>query len=94
MIIVGVLWNHLVPLLMQSGPSCVLVIIVSDEVVMPLKGFQKNYLSVFDPKNFKLVCGVFLTICFPPIFDLGHNLMEGKDDLLHIGKVVDRKITF
>ena len=84
----------MVPLLTQNGPSCVLVVIVVDGIVLFLEGLQKRFPSGFEPKNIILVYGILLTISVPPISDMGHSLKECKDDLFRIGKVLDRKITF
>jgi hypothetical protein len=40
------------------------------------------------------MCGIFLPVSFPPIFDVGDSLKELKGDLFTIGKIVDKEITF
>ena len=76
---------------MQNGPTCVLVIIVADGIVLFFEGLQKICPSGFKPKNIIIVYGIFLTINVPPIFDMGHNLRECKDDLLRVGKLWTKK---
>jgi hypothetical protein len=68
---VGVLRHHLVSLLVWSCPSHVLVIIVSNIVVFLLEGINKSCPSGSWPKNCKLISHMFLTVCIPPISDMG-----------------------
>jgi len=82
----------MVPLLMESGPFCVLFIIVSNRVVLLLEGFHKICPSEDSPKNINLVYGVFLTVSVPSIFDMWHGLKECKDKIFCIVEVVDGKI--
>ena len=91
---IGELWHCLVPFLPQCGPSHVLVFIVSDKVIFPLKSIHKICPSGFGPKHFNLLYGGFLIVSIPPIFDMGDNLKEGESDLFSIEKFIDRKITF
>jgi len=37
------------------------------------------------------MCGGFLIVSLPPIFDMGDMLKEGENDLFSIGKIIDRK---
>jgi hypothetical protein len=91
---IGELQHCLVPFLPQCGPSHVTVFIVSDMVIFPLKSINKRCPSGFNPKNFRFVCGGFLIVSLPPIFDMGENLKEGESDLFSIRKIIDWKITF
>jgi len=79
---------------MHNGPIFVLVVIVSEGIVLLLEGFHKGCPSGFSPKNINLVWGILLTISVSPIVDIGHSLKECKDNLLCLGKLVDKKITF
>jgi hypothetical protein len=47
-----------------------------------------------DLKHSRLLCGIFLPVSLPPIFDMGDNLKERKGDLFPIEKFVDKEITF
>jgi hypothetical protein len=75
---------------MQCGPSRVLVIIVSNRVILFLDDIHKRVPSGFDPKYSRLLCGFFLTVSLPPMFDMGDNLKECKGDIFPIGKIVER----
>jgi hypothetical protein len=82
----------LVPLLTECGPSHVLVIIVSNRVILLLDGIHKRVPSGIDPKYSRILCGFFLTVSLPPMFDKGECFKECKGDIFPIGKFVDREI--
>lgn len=86
---IGELWQCLFPFLPQCGPSHVLVFIVYDKVIFPLKSVHKRYPSEFGPKHFIFLCGGLFTVSLPPIFDMGDNLKEGKSDIFSIRKIID-----
>jgi hypothetical protein len=88
------LWHFFVLLLMQCGPSHVLVIIVSHRVILLLDRIHKNLPSGIGPKYYRLLCGIFLPVSFPPMFDMGESLKERKGDLFSVEKIVNRQITF
>jgi hypothetical protein len=68
----------LVPLVMQCGPSCVLFIVVSKRVTLFLDDIHKRVPSGLNPKYFRLLCGVLLTLILPPMFDMGAALRSTK----------------
>jgi hypothetical protein len=88
------LWHYLVLLLMHLGPSHVLVIIISHKVILFLDHIHKKIPSGIDPKHSRILCGHFLPIIFPPMFDMRESLKEHKGDLFSIRKIVNREITF
>ena len=47
---IGKLQHFLVPFLLQCDPSCLLVLIVFDRVIFPLKSIHKICLGGFDSK--------------------------------------------
>jgi hypothetical protein len=59
-----------------------------------LDGIHKKISSGFNLKHSRILYGIFLTVSFQPIFDMGDNLEECKGDLFSIGKIVDIEITF
>jgi hypothetical protein len=48
----------------------------------------------FDPIYYRLLCGNFIPVSFPPMFDMGESLKESEDDIFSVGKIVNREITF
>jgi hypothetical protein len=91
---IGELWHYLAPLLLQCGPSHVLVFIVSNKVILFLDHIHKKIPSGIDPIYSRLLCGNFLLVSFPPMFDMGERLKEWEGDLFPIRKMVNREITF
>jgi hypothetical protein len=79
---------------MQCGPSHVLVIIVTNRVILFLDCIHKKIPSGIDPIYSRLLCGNFLPVIFPPMFDMGESLKECEGDLFPVGKIVNREITF
>jgi hypothetical protein len=88
------LCHSLTPLLVQRGPSHVLVIIVSHRVIFLLDRIHKNIPSGLNQKYSRLLCVIFLPVSFPPMFDMGESLKECKGDLFSVGKIMNREITF
>jgi hypothetical protein len=91
---IGELQNHLSPLLPGCGPSYVLVFIVSNMVILFSDCIHKNVLSGLSPIYSRLLCGNFLLVSFPPMFDMGEILKEFKGVLFPIRKFVNREISF
>jgi hypothetical protein len=91
---IGEIWNHLAPLLLQCGPSHVLVLIVSNKVILFLYRIHKKIPSGIDPIYSRLLCGNMLQLSFPPMFEVGESLEEREDDLFSVKKIVNREITF
>jgi hypothetical protein len=40
------------------------------------------------------LCGTFLPVSFPPMFDMGESLEECEGDLFPVGKILNTEITF
>jgi hypothetical protein len=76
------------------GPSHVLVFIVINRIVMLFDHIHKKIPSGLDPIYSKFLCGTFLPVIFPPMFNMGESLEECEGDLLHVGKILNREITF
>jgi hypothetical protein len=86
--------HSLVLLLMWRGPSHVLVIIIFPKVIFLLDRIHKKIPSGLSPKYSRILCGTFLPVIFPPMFDMGEILKERKGDLFSVGKIVNREIAF
>jgi hypothetical protein len=91
---IGELRNFLAPLLLQCGPSHVLVLIVSNKVILFLYRIHKKIPSGLGRIYSKLLCGTLLPVSFPPIFDIRESFKECEGDLFFVGKIVNREITF
>jgi hypothetical protein len=91
---IGELWNCVAPLLPQCGPSHVLVLIVSNRVILFLYRIHKKIPSGIGPIYSRLLCGSFLPISFPPMFDMREIFKECEGDIFFVGKIVNREITF
>jgi hypothetical protein len=91
---IGELWNFLCPLLLKCGPSYVLVLIVANRVILFLYRIHKKIPSGLDPTYCRLLCGTFLLVSFPPMFDMGKIFKECEGDLFSIEKIWNREITF
>ena len=79
---------------MQNGPFCVLVIIVSQRVILFPDDIYERGPSGIGLEHSRHILLVFLTLSFPPFFDIGDRLKERKGDLLPVEKIVDKKIPF
>jgi hypothetical protein len=63
-------------------------------VILFVDCIHKNIPSGLDPIYSRLLCGYFLPISFPPMFDIGESSKECKGDLFLVRKIVNREITF
>jgi hypothetical protein len=80
---------------MQSHPSHVLVIIVSDRVELLLEGIYKGHPSGFSPEWCRFIHGVPLPVTFPPRSDMGKGFKECEGDIFTVENFfLDRVITF
>jgi hypothetical protein len=79
---------------MHHGPSHVLVFIAANMVILFLDDIYEIFPSGFDLEHSILLYGNFLTISFPPIFDMGETLKECEGDIFPVRKIVHREITF
>jgi hypothetical protein len=79
---------------MQCGPSHVLVVIVTNRVIFFLVHIHKKIPSGLSPIYSKVLCGTFLLVRFPPMFDMGESLKECEGDIFPVEKIVNREITF
>jgi hypothetical protein len=82
---IGELWNCLALLL--PGPSHVLVLIVSNRVILFLYRIHKKIPNGISPIYSRLLCGIFLPVSFPPMFDMRKSFKECESDLFFVGKL-------
>jgi hypothetical protein len=73
-------------LLLQCGPSHVLVFIVINRVVLFLDRIHKKMPSGLDPIYSRFLSGNFLLVSFPIMFDIGEILEECEGDLFSVRK--------
>jgi hypothetical protein len=90
---IGELWIFLSPLLPQCGPSHVLVLIVVNGVILFFYRIHKKIPNGIGPIYSKLLCGTFLPVSFPPMFDMRESFKECESDLFFVGKIVNREMT-
>ena len=79
------LWNYLATLLLQCGPSHVLISIVSNMVILFLDHIHKKIPSGIFRIYSKFLCGNFLPLSFPPMFDMEEIFKKCKGDLFIVG---------
>jgi hypothetical protein len=91
---IGELWNFLAPLFPQCGPSHVLVLIVSNRVILFLYCIHKKIPSGLSPIYSRILCGNFLPVSFPPMFDMGESLKECEGDIFPVREIMNKEITF
>jgi hypothetical protein len=63
-------------------------------VVLFLDHIHKKIPSGLGPIYSRFLCGNFLPISFPPMFDMGESLEECEGDLFPVGKIMNIEITF
>jgi hypothetical protein len=61
---------------MQHGPSHVLVIRVSNNIILFLEWIHTKIPSGIEPKYSRLLYEIFIPVSFPPMFDMGYILKE------------------
>ena len=66
----------LVPFLTQGGPSCVLVLIASNRVVLFFNGIPEGIPCGGDQKYCRFLYGPFLKVSIPPVLNMGDGLEE------------------
>ena len=91
---IGELRNCLAPLLLQCGPSHVLVLIVANRVMLFFYRIHKKIPSGIDPIYSRLLCGTLILVSFPPMFDMREIFKECEGDLFFVKKIVNGEITF
>jgi hypothetical protein len=92
---IGELWNFLAPLLLQCGPSHVLVLIVANRVILFLYASTKKSQVGLTPYIPDSSVETFLPVSFPPIFDMrGDSFKECEGDIFLVEKIVNREINF
>jgi hypothetical protein len=91
---IGEIQNCLAPLLLQCGPSHVLVLIVSNRVILFLYCIHKKIPSWLDPIYSKILYGTFLLVQFSPMFDIGESLKECAGDVFLVREIMNKEITF
>ena len=73
---IGEIWYCLVPFLMQCGPSCVLVLIASNMVVLLFNGILEGIPCGGDHKYCIFLYGPFLRVIIPLVLSMGEDLEE------------------
>jgi hypothetical protein len=63
-------------------------------VILFLDRIHKKIPSGLDPIYSKLLCGTFLLVKFPPMFDMGEILKECEGDHFPFEEIMNREITF
>jgi uncharacterized protein YqhQ len=86
--------HYFSPLFPQCGPSHVLVIIITNKVILFLDHIHKKILSELDHIYSRILCGNFLPVSFPPMFDMGESLKECEGDLFPLKEIVNKEIIF
>jgi hypothetical protein len=88
------LWHCSASLLPQYGPSHVLVVIVTNKVMLFPYHTHTKIPSGLEPIYSRILCGTFLLVSFPPMFDMGEILKQCEGDIFLVGKIVNKEITF
>jgi hypothetical protein len=73
---IGEIWDCLVPFLTQGGPSCVLVLIDSNKVVLLFNFILEGIPCGGDHKYCRFLYGPLLRVSIPPILNMGDDLEE------------------
>jgi hypothetical protein len=84
------------------GPSLVIVCSIS---CIGLHSFQHgNTFPLLHPQKnpkwarphifHRLLCGTFLPVSFPPMFNMGERFKECEGDIFPIGKIMNKEIKF
>jgi hypothetical protein len=73
---IGELQNFLDLLLLKCGPSHVLVLIVANRVILFLYHIHKKIPSGINPIFSRLLCGNFLPVRLPLMFDMRESFKE------------------
>jgi hypothetical protein len=63
-------------------------------IVLFFDCIHKQISSGLDPIHSIFLCGTFLPVSFPPMFDMGESLEECEGDRFLVGKTLNREITF
>jgi hypothetical protein len=91
---IGEICYCLVPFLTHCGPSCVVVLVASNRVVLLFNGIHEGIPCGRDCKYFIFLCGPFLRVSIPQVLNMGDDLEECKSNLFPIRKIVDQIIPF
>jgi hypothetical protein len=59
-----------------------------------LDHIHKKIPGGLDPIYSRLLCGNFLLVSFPPMFDMGESLKECEGDIFPVEEIMNREITF
>jgi hypothetical protein len=86
---IGEILYCLVPFLTQRGPSCVLVLVASNRVVLFFNGILEGIPCGVDQKYFIFLYGPLLRVSIPLVLNMGDNLEECKSNLFPVEKIVD-----
>jgi hypothetical protein len=64
------------------------------KIVLFFDGIHKKVPSGLDPLYSRFLCGTLLPVSFPPMFDMGESLEDCEGDLIPVGKILNKEITF
>jgi hypothetical protein len=78
---IGEIWYCLVSFLMKDGPSCVLVLVASNMVVLFFNGIPEGISCGGDHKYFIFLYVPLLRVSIPPILNMGNDLEECKSNI-------------
>jgi hypothetical protein len=65
-----------------------------NRVILFLDRIHKKIPSGLSPIYSIFLCGTFLPVSFPPMFDMGESLEECECDLFPLEKIVNKEISF
>jgi hypothetical protein len=91
---IGEIWYCLVPFLTQGGPSSLLFLVDSNNVVLLFNGIPEGIPCGGDHKNYRFLYVPLLGVSIPPFLNMGGGLEECKSILFPTGKIGDLKIPF
>lgn len=79
-------WECLVPFLMQRGPSCVLVLVASNRLILLFNGMPEGIPCGGEHKYCIFLYGPFLKVSIPLVLNMGDGLEECKSNLFPVKK--------
>jgi hypothetical protein len=86
---IGEIWYCLVPFLTQGGPSCVLVLVASNMVVLFFNDIPEGISHGGDRKYYIFLYGPLLRVSIPLVLNMGGDLEECESNLFPIRKIMD-----
>ena len=84
----------LIPLLPQRGPLDAFVLIAPHGVILFLDAISEGIPSGCGQEQRKFPVILLLKVGFPPVFDMGSDFDECKNNLFSVGEIMDPEIPF